>query len=56
MLVFNLFRCVEGPQANVYGFIGCEDWGRKEYCSLKANIGILTEQEVLKSYFNKSFD
>ena len=40
------FRCVEGPNVNLYGFRGCEDWAKKEYCVLKDKIQILIEEEV----------
>jgi len=46
LLDFFLFRCVEGPQANFYGFRGCDDWATREYCSIKGNIQILNDEEV----------
>ena len=42
----NFPRCVEGPNVNLYGFIGCEDWARKEYCVLKDNVALLLDTEV----------
>jgi hypothetical protein len=45
MLVL-IFRCVEGPNVNLYGFRGCEDWAKNEYCVVKDKIQILIEEEV----------
>ena len=39
-------RCVEGQDVNLYGFRGCEDWAKKEYCYIKDQIVFLTETEV----------
>ncbi len=39
-------RCVEGPKADFYGYRGCEDWAKKEYCVLKDKILVLLELEV----------
>jgi len=45
-------RCVEGANVNMYGFVGCDDWAKKEYCVLKDRILLLTEEEVRQSIFS----
>jgi len=42
------FRCVEGPDANYYGFVSCGDWALKEKCFLQQQLQELNRQEVCK--------